>query len=80
MLLCYFYQSELHLSAIVQSVQFLSKDQSAESTGTEGQVDGGENQEKSVLFRLVGDSVTALSNLGAQWMLGGKKVAGIDIH
>ena len=46
----------------------------------DGQVDCGENQEKSVLFRLVGDSVTALSNLGAQWMLGGKKVAGIDMH
>lgn len=45
----------------------------------EGQVDRVENQEKSVLFRLVGDSVTALSNLGAQWMHGGKKVAGIDM-
>lgn len=45
----------------------------------EGQVDCVENREKSVLFRLVGDSVTALSNLGAQWMHGGKKVAGIDM-
>ena len=45
----------------------------------EGQVDRVENREKSVLFRLVGDSVTALGNLGAQWMHGGKKVAGIDM-
>lgn len=45
----------------------------------EGQVDCGENQEKSVLLRSVGDSVSALSSLGAQWMLGRKKVVGIDM-
>lgn len=69
-LLCYFCQSELHLNAIVQSQQcyramfsFSAKIRVLRAQTQEGQVDRVENREKSLLFRLVGDSVTGLEHL-----------------